>query len=505
MHYKKGKDRSSLLASISIEELIGSEAVVRLIDLFVDSLDLGSLGFRTDYPCKGRPPYHHATLLKLFIYGYLNEIRSSRKLEKATKLNLEVIWLLGKLEPDHNTISNFRRDNATAIKAVFQEAVGVAMHFDLIGKKLLAGDGTTMRGQNSKKNNYTQKKIDRHLTYIENKVKEYLDALASADGEKKKELEVKLKVKEEQKKKYELLEKQLKESGESQISTSDPATRLLVKGNTSIVGYNIQSMVDAKHNIPIDYEVTNETDSKAMGEMLERSIEVLELEKDEEGKIKEELKGLFDTGYHNGEEIEKAEKQGVTTYVCVPKPHQRKGLSPKYNLSEFKYKNKEDVYVCPEGQILVTKGVWTKTSSGSLVKTYRTKSCADCPVRDKCTKAKIGRTIKRNEYAESYERNKENMASDPDLYRQRQAIVEHPFGTLKRSWGFGYIITKKGKDRASADVGLMFLAYSLLRIFNILAFEVLEKHFLILKKALFYLFCLLGSMRSHKLDFKPFF
>jgi len=261
-------------------------------------------------------------------------------------------------------------------------------------------------GKTRKRRIFTQKKIDYHLAYIDNKVEGYIGALADADGEKREELEKKIEQKAAQKKKYELLNQQLNESGDSQISISDPDTRLLVKGNKSIVGYNVQSVVDAKNNIPIDYEVTNKTDSGAMAGMLEQTIEVLNLEKDEYNRLTKELEALFDTGYHNGEQIQKTEQLGVTTYVCEPKPAKRAGRSPAYDLSEFEYRAREDIYICPQNQTLKTTGVWSKTGSGHLAKTYRTKACNNCPFRDKCTKAKAGRIIRRSEYAKSYERNK---------------------------------------------------------------------------------------------------
>lgn len=188
MDFKKGKKRTTPVRLDSLEELVDEKNEVRLIDSFVNSLDMKALGFDISHASQGRPPYHPSTLLKLYIYGYLNGVRSSRKLEKASQINLEVMWLLKQLSPDHSTISNFRKEHPHQIKAVFQQAVSVALNFKLIGKKLLAGDGTKIAAQNSKKNNYSQKKLDRHLKYIEGKLQGYNEALAEADGEKKKRL-----------------------------------------------------------------------------------------------------------------------------------------------------------------------------------------------------------------------------------------------------------------------------------------------------------------------------
>lgn len=192
MHFKKGKNRNSPLRVDSLEEVIERTNEVRLIDSFVDNLDLTTLGFHTKHASEGRPPYHPSTLLKLYIYGYMNSVRSSRKLEKASKINLEVMWLLKQLQPDHSTISNFRKEHPQQIKAVFKAAISMADYFKLIGKKLVAGDGTKLAAQNSKKNNYGQKKLDRHLKYINEKLRGYNEALSEADGEKKKSLRKKL-------------------------------------------------------------------------------------------------------------------------------------------------------------------------------------------------------------------------------------------------------------------------------------------------------------------------
>jgi transposase len=241
MDFKKGKNRNSPLEVKSLESLIKANNSIRLIDGFVDSLDLKALGFQINHAGQGRPPYHPSILLKLYIYGYLNGVRSSRKLEESTKLNLKVMWLLGSLSPDHSTISTFRKDHEEEIKAVFKESVSIAIHFNLIGKKLLAGDGTKLRAQNSKKNNYNQKKLDRHLKYIDNKVSVYMEELSRGDGNKE-VLKKKIKLQEVRKEKYKIIKKHLEESGESQVSLSDPDARLLVTSQKAEVGYNIQSV-----------------------------------------------------------------------------------------------------------------------------------------------------------------------------------------------------------------------------------------------------------------------
>jgi transposase len=275
MKYQQGQDREQLrIFPVSMEAAISQDNEVRVIELFVENLDMETLGFKVDHIENGRPAYHPKDLLKLYLYGYMNRIRSSRELEKETRRNIEVMWLLKGLSPDHNTISNFRRDNPNAIKKVFRATVALAKHFNLIGGKLLAGDSTKLRAQNSKKNNFNEKKIQRHLEYIENKLGEYEKQLAENDGDKEKEQALKQQIETQQQRKqsYENIQKQLVESGEVQVSTSDPESRqMITRNNITEVAYNVQTTVDDQHNIPIDFKVTNENDSKAMGGMLRRA------------------------------------------------------------------------------------------------------------------------------------------------------------------------------------------------------------------------------------------
>ena len=255
MKFIKGNDRTQThLFPVSLDQSIDQNNEVRLIDLFVESLDMGSYGFKSEFKENGRPAYHPTDLLKLFLYGYLNKTRSSRDLEKACKINIEVIWLLKSLHPDHNTISNFRRDNPKAIKKVFRATVQIAKHFELIGGKLVAGDSTKMRAQNSKKNNFNPKKIGRHLAYIETKLEQFNKELETADKDSKKQIKEEIKKVNERKQNYNQLSRQLKESGQTQVSTSDPESRqMITRNNITEVAYNVQTTVDAKHCLPIDY------------------------------------------------------------------------------------------------------------------------------------------------------------------------------------------------------------------------------------------------------------
>jgi len=465
MKYIKGKDRNqTTIFPISVEASIEQDNEVRFVDLFVESLDMGSMGFKTKFDENGRPAYHPKDLLKLYIYGYMNRVRSSRNLEKETKRNIEVIWLLKGLSPDHNTISNFRRDNPKAIKKVFRITVSIAKNFDLIGGKLIAGDSTKFRAQNSKKNNFNKKKIERHLTYIDNKLAQYEQQLSEADNDKCEQIKEEIKKHKNRKDNYLSLQKQLDETGEKQISTSDPESRqMITRNNITEVAYNVQTTVDAKNNIPIDYKVTNTNDSKAMGTMLQRAKTILE---------SKEFIALYDKGYHTGSEFQKADELGIEVMVAIPTVAAN-APNPDYNVENFNYNKEGDYYICPEGKNLTTTGTLHKARTYQF-KRYTTKDCLDCPEKDQCSKAKYGKGIQRSEYQEYIDNNKERIKQDKDYYRQRQAIVEHPYGTIKRQWGFSYILTKKFIKRAEADVGLMFTAYSLRRLINIIGLKTLQ-------------------------------
>ena len=478
MKFIQGQDRTQInLFPVSLDQIIDPENEVRIVDMFVNSLSIKDFGFRTDFIENGRPAYHPSDLLKLFIYGYLNKIRSSRDLEKECHRNIEVIWLLKCLRPDHNTISNFRRDNPKAIKKVFRATVQIARQFDLIGGKLIAGDSTKLRAQNSKKNNFNQAKIERHIAYIDNKLEEYTRALAENDGDNRQQIEDEINKQQKRKDNYKDLEKQLKESGKAQISISDPESRqIMVRNNITEVSYNVQSTVDAKNNIPIDYKVTNENDSKAMGNMVQRAKSILR---------SNEFTVLYDKGFHTGSELKTAQNLGVETVVAIPDvPSTSQAPDPLFNYEFFRYNREEDIYTCPAGQLLRTNGSWYKqrSSTGNIswFKQYKTKACRKCPLRSRCTRSQKERLIQRSEYADYYEANRANVKEKEHLYKRRQAIVEHPYGTIKRQWGFSYILTKKGMNRASSDVGFMFIAYNLRRIGNILTMDVLKEYLRIL-------------------------
>lgn len=467
MKYIKGQNRTqTYLFPVSLDDAVDEENEVRLIDLFVDSLKLGEFGFKVEFIENGRPAYHPADLLKLYIYGYLNRLRSSRQLEKECKRNIEIMWLLKNLQPDHNTISNFRRDNPKAIKTVFRETVKIAKYFNLIGGTLIAGDSTKLRAQNSKKNNFNQKKIDRHLEYIENKLAEYNKALAENDGDEKEKIKKEIKKQELRKEGYKQIEQQLKESGQPQVSTSDPDSRqMITRNNITEVAYNVQTSVDAKHNLPFDYLVTNTNDAKAMGNMLQRAQNILETNI---------FTALYDKGYHTGSEFQKAADLGIDVMVAIPSVAAN-APNLEYNVEKFIFDKTNDCYTCPEGEILTTNQRWHNAETYRF-KRYTTPACKTCPAKPECSKAICGKAIQRSEYQELVDNNKKRITQNKELYRKRQQIVEHPYGTIKRQWGFSYILTKKSIERASADVGFIMTAYNFRRIINIIGLKKLEEY-----------------------------
>jgi transposase len=497
MKYLIGKDRHQItIFPVTIEQSISDDNEVRLIDLFIDSLPIKDYGFKLDFIENGRPAYHPADLLKLYLYGYLNKIRSSRDLEKECKRNIELMWLLKGLTPDHNTISNFRRDNGEGIREVFKATVKTAKHFKLIGKKLIAGDSTKLRAQNSKKNNYNQEKIDRHLEYINKKLEEYTQQLATEDGDQRKEtIKKEIDKHKQREEKYHQLEQQLTETGQDQISTSDSESRqMITRNNITEVAYNVQTTVDAAHNLLIDYKVTNTNDSKAMGEMLGRATKILETTN---------FTALYDKGYHNGREIKIGQEMEINLLVAIPEVASN-APDKRYNMANFGYDKKNDTYTCPENKVLTSNGRWYNKKNGDRraaiqVKHYMTKACETCKARGLCTTNKKGRIIERSEYAEYIEKNRENMESNKTLYNRRQAIVEHPYGTIKRQWGFNYILTKEGMQRASSDVGLMFTAYNLKRIINIIGYKEFTKY---LKKLIEHFLQKIATIRAQKLQNK---
>ncbi len=444
MQFIEGKNRTqSILFPNSLNQIIDENNEVRIIDLFIESIKLTDFQFVIKTSKEGRPAYHPKDLLKLYVYGYLNHIRSSRQLEKECKRNIELMWLMKELAPDHNTISNFRRDNEKAIRKVFRHTVSIAKHFNLIGGTLVAGDST--------------------------KLDEYNKALSDADKDNREIIEQEIKKQTYRKTGYEDMSRQIEQSGETQVSTSDPESRqMMTRNNISEIAYNVQTVVDAKHNLPIDYNVTNTNDTRALSGMLRRTKIIL-------GTTG--FTALYDKGYHAGIEIKKALELGIEIMVAIPTVASN-APDLHYNMEHFKYDEHSDHYTCPQNHILNTNGTWYKEGKDNnyyLVKHYKTNACKTCPVKALCTRSDRVRLIERSEYTPFIEANKRNIETNTELYKKRQSIVEHPYGTIKRQWGFYYIMTKKGIKRASADVGFMFTVYNLRRIMNIIDKNILIK------------------------------
>lgn len=504
MKFINGTNRNQLpLFASSIDDAIAQDNEIRLIDLFVDSIKLPDFGFTFDFVENGRPAYHPSDLLKLFIYGYLNRMRSSRTLEKECSRNIELIWLLKGLVPDHNTIANFRKDNPKAIARVFRATVKLAAHFELIGGALVAGDSTKLRAQNSKKNNFNPNKIERHIAYIDAKLEEYNSALAKEDGDvlEKKSIAKKIQKHTIQKQKYIGYQNTIDATGVTQISTSDPDSRqIMTRNNISEVAYTVQTTVDALHNIPIDFKVTNENDSKAMGGMLRRAKNILG---------HNNFTAIYDKGYHTGSEFDYANRLGIDVLVAIP------GVSAHapdlaFDVEHFKYNITTDSYTCPANETLTTNGNWYAKKNGKSItqmKHYKTTACLTCELYKKCTKNAKGRLIERSQYAHLIYENKVRIDNNYETYRKRQAIVEHPYGVIKRQWDFYYIMTKKTIKHASADVGLIFSAYNLRRIFNLIDQNLLKQYLKVLAlyfgtlKAIFKAFCALFYFYYHKATF----
>jgi vacuolar-type H+-ATPase subunit H len=364
--------------------------------------------------------------------------------------------------PDHNTISNFRRDNEKSIRKVFRHTVSIAKQFNLIGGRLIACDSTKLRAQNSKKNNFNENKIIQHLQYIEKRLDEYNQALEHADEENQKTISEQIEKQNERKQKYLDLSRQLNESEETQISTSDPDSRqMIIRNSITEVAYNVQTTVDAKNLLTLDYKLTNENDSKAMGPMLGRAKKIL-------GSA--DFTALYDKGYHTGSELKTGIEMSVKLMVAIPGVA---SFAPdsRYNFDKFIYNDENDTYTCPQQKVLNTNGNWyikSKQRYIYYVKHYKTSACSSCPALALCTKNKKGRLIERSEYQPYMDQNKANIERSPDIYKKRQAIIEHTYGIIKRQWGFYFISTKKGIKRASADVGLMFTALNLRRLMNII-------------------------------------
>jgi radical SAM protein with 4Fe4S-binding SPASM domain len=478
MNHVTGVPRLQLQMS-SLEDSIDKENPVRFVDAFVEQLDLSKLGFEVKTLKKeGRPSFESSTLLKIYLYGYLNGLRSSRRLESECCRNIELQWLTLGLRPNYHTIADFRKDNPKALKSVFKLFVSFLKDIDLIGGNVIAIDGTKSRAHNSKKNNYNQKKIDRHLAYIEEKSTEYMNLLEQNDIQedliKVSDIQAKIERLKKNKIKYEVLQEKLESSGEPQISTTDPDARaLLVQGQVVEVCYNIQAAVDDKHKLVIATHTINRNDRNALTDIALEAKENLNAES---------FVAVLDKGYHNGREIQQCQDANIVTIVApsIIVNSNTHGTTPEYVVTNFTYNTEDDSYTCPQGKTLNTTGTWHKKSRDKNIsyqfKKYRTPECKTCPVKHLCTgRASGGREIERSEYAAAVEANNTRYKENAVLYRKRQEINEHIFGTIKRKWGF-YYTNLKGLEKVNGEHSLIMLVYNLKRCFTILGVpELTEK------------------------------
>lgn len=470
MHHVKSEPRNQMQI-YCLDQMVAPNSFVRIIDFFVDLIDMKSFGFKhVTLKEEGRPPIHPAMLLKLYIYGYRYGVRSSRKLEREARLNIEARWLLGEVVPSNKTIANFRKDYPEQFRGIFRKFVYLLKELDLVEGKTIAVDSFKVRAQNSLKNNFNQAKIERHLDYINNRISEFEKALDAADMEEEKaELAEKIATQNSRKTKYEALEEQIKETGKDQISTTDKdAQSVVLQRGITVVGYNVQASVDAKHKLVTHIDTGSVNDTNALAAVAIETKEILQVEK---------MDVLADKGYHTGEQIQQCEQNNITTYVSPKEPASN---NPDiFPITQFVYNAETDCYTCPANQTLTTNGTWHTHSSKGHKSAYKfqrynnTAACKTCELHKKCTTSlKNGRNIDRSEFASLMEQNAERVKQNPDYYKQRQQLAEHPWGTIKRQRGFDHVLTR-GKTKVLGEVSLVFIGYNLARCANIV--EGIEK------------------------------
>jgi len=470
MGYIEGEDRNQIiLFPESIDEYVSDNNSIRIIDEYIKQLDLRRLGFkRAVNPLTGRPPYHPKDMLKLYLYGYLNRIRSSRRLEQEGIRNLEVIWLLKKLKPDFKTIADFRKDNKKALKKVFRDFTKLCDEWELFGKELIAIDGSKFRACNSKKNNYNLKKLVRHLKYLDEKIEGYLKELDDHDQIESsnrqpdaKEITERIQQLKDRKEKYESYQRKLKQSRENEISTTDPDARLMANHNNVEVSYNVQTTVDAKHKLIADFKVTQKPND--LGELDNMAMRAKKLFGDKAFEV------LADKGYYQAKDLKKCAEKGITVYI-TKQTHASGTKDQAFYSDQFKYDPERKVYICPGGKEL--HYARERKREGKIIGyEYRNyTACKKCELKERCTKAKKGRTICRHADQDFLDRIDSQTKRNMKKYKLRQMIVEHPFGTIKRGWGAYFFLTKR-KVSVSTEISLSFLAYNFKRAINVLGTE----------------------------------
>ena len=468
--FVEGTDRSqSTLFPECLEDWIGEDNPVRVIDVFVDELDLAELGFSgVDPEVTGRPSYHPSVLLKLYIYGYLNRVQSSRRLEREASRNVEVMWLTGRLAPDHKTIADFRKDNGTAIRKVCARFVVLCRAMGLLMQASVAIDGSKFKAVNNRDKNFTRAKMERRMAQIEESVARYLQQLDTADRQEPSEalktktsrLKEKIEKLKEQMRRLEILKVEMLATPDQQISLTDPDSRSMATSGrgSGTVGYNVQVAVDTEHHLIVAHEVTNSGSDRAqLANMGRQAKEVLGVDK---------LEAVADRGYYNSTEIKACDDACIA--VTLPKPMTSGAKSDgRFGKQDFVYNAAEDVYRCPAGEKLTYH--MTTEQDGKMMRRYWTNACPNCPLKSKCTTGNE-RRIPRWEHEHILEAAQRRLDENPQAMRARRETVEHPFGTLKMRMGATHFLMKR-LPKVATEMALHVLAYNLTRVMNIIGVQ----------------------------------
>ena len=447
-----------------LDDYIAEENPVRVIDVFVDELDLESLRFKTVPEVTGRPPYHPATLLKIYIYGYLNRVQSSRRLEREAQRNVELMWLTERLAPDFKTIADFRKDNGKAIQKVCREFVLICRKLELFTDAFVAIDGSKFKAVNNRDRNFTKAKMKRRLQQIDESIARYLSQMASADrqdsevaGRKSDHLQCKITRLKEEVNRLKALEKEMLDRPDQQISLTDPDARSMATSGrgTGMVGYNVQTAVDTKHHMIVTHEVTNAGhDRSALNSTAVSAKEAIGTDT---------LDVVADRGYYSGTEILDCETSQITTYI--PRIHTsgsiKKGLFSK---RDFKWIAEDNEFECPAGERLIWR--FSTEEHGKIVNKYWSSNCPACSIKERCTTSPY-RRVARWEHEDVLDRVQDRLDAEPERMRVRRETVEHPFGTIK-SWMGSTHFQMKTLKHVSTEMSLHVLAYNLKRAMSIL-------------------------------------
>jgi len=464
--FVEGEDRlQGVLLPEFLDDYVSEENPVRVIDVFVEELDLGVLGFEGVVPeATGRPGYHPGVLLRIYVYGYINQIASSRRLEREAQRNVELMWLTGRLAPDFKTIADFRKDNGAAIRATCRRFVDLCRRLELFTHAVAAIDGSKFKAVNARDRNFTRAKLQKRMDQVEASIERYMAALETADrqeGELAETKSVRLKEKiaqlREQMAAFKALEPTLHAAPDQQLSLSDPDARSMATSGrgSGIVGYNVQAAVDAEHHLIVAHEVTNVGhDRGQLSTMAGEAKAAMGLEA---------LDVLADRGYFDGEEVLACEGVGVTPYVPKPLTSGAKAKG-RFGKQDFVYVPDDDIYRCPAGETLTRR--FTSVEDGMNIHMYWTSNCSGCPLKGQCTSGKE-RRIRRWEHEAVIDAMQARLDAKPDAMRIRRATVEHPFGTLKAWMGATHFKTRT-LEKVKTEMSLHVLAYNLKRVIAIL-------------------------------------